>query len=126
MHVPGSGRTSFRTQAAMDAEVFIFDHDAPCLWQVFRNIKILLEVFGRGRQSRSEVSFVSVGGDRQAIYGTYVNTSVAVDTKICREYSLDIAIEAALYFRNRLLDSESELNLNIQLLETLLEIDVRH
>ena len=51
LHVPGGRGTSLRTQAAVDAKIFIFHHDARCLRQRRRSIKILIEIVRRRRQA---------------------------------------------------------------------------
>ena len=73
-----------------------------------------------------QIFFFAVFGDRQAIDRADVETGIAFDAQIGREYGLHVAIQAALDFLDRLLDRKPEFDFDIEFLEALLEVDVRH
>ena len=77
-------------------------------------------------QPLRELCLGAVRRNRQAVDGTNVDAGVALDAKGCREHRLQVAVQAALDLRRDLLGAEAELDLDVELLETLLEIDVRH
>src|SRR6187402_883393 len=45
LHVPGRGRTALGAQAAVHAQVFVFDHDAPGMFQRTGYVQGLSDVF---------------------------------------------------------------------------------
>ena len=111
----------------MQADVFVFHHDALCLRQRCRDVQILGHIFRRRRQSRPKLS-LRLGNrrDRQAIHRTDVHAGVALDTQRGREVRLDIAIETALHFGGRLLRGVAQLHLFADTGKSLHEFGMRH
>src|SRR5690606_14256993 len=110
-HVPGSGRTSLRAQAAMEADILVLDHD-PAGRQRVRDIEILLGI-QRGRaQAGPEVFLGAVGDEADAVGRADVGAGVAFDAGRSREHGLDVAVQAALRLVPGGLDVEAEFDLD--------------
>src|SRR5687767_673705 len=66
LHVPGAGRAALGAQAAMQADVFVLDHDAHGL-QRAGEVKVLREVQGGRVQAGTKILFVPVGSKGNAV-----------------------------------------------------------
>src|ERR1700676_2175038 len=126
LHVPGRRRAAFRAQTAMHTDVLILDHDPRRLRQRRRDEQRLREIGGRRRQAGAQLRLRAVLRDGEAIDRTNVDAGIALDAELRREYGLDIAIQAALNLESRLFGRESELHLDVDLLEALDEAHMRH
>src|SRR5207302_3271068 len=125
-HVPGSGGTTLGAKAAMDTEVLVLEHEALRLRQRTRGENVLLLVQRGHGQSLPERRLLSVLGDGEALQRADVDASVTLDAEPVGEDRFDVAVQAPLDFSRRLLRREAELDLDVEALESLDEVDVRH
>src|SRR6187399_1622444 len=96
LHVPGRGRAALGAQAAVHAQVFVFDHDAAGMFQRRRYVQGLSDIL-RGRlEPSAQIGFLTIRRDGQAIHRADVDARVALDAQLGLEHRLHIAIEAAL------------------------------
>ncbi|VUX55969.1 protein of unknown function, partial [uncultured Woeseiaceae bacterium] len=102
----------------MHTEIFVLDHYAARLRQVFRYVQRLILVLGRRRQPGSQLIFLPIRGDRQAVDRADIDARIAFYAETCRKHRLDIAIQATLNFLYRLFEGKPELNLDIELFES--------
>ena len=100
LHVPRRGWTAFGAQAAMQAKVLVFGHDAAGLDR-FRHIDRLGKVGRRRARASRAARPPRVRHERDAIGRTNVDTGVALDARRGRENRLHIAIEATLRLGDR-------------------------
>ena len=107
LHVPGRGGAAFGAQAAVDAEVFVLEHEAAGLRQRSGGVERLVEIDGRRGEALAQIVFVAVARDGQAQQRTDVDAGVALDALGRGEDGLDVAIEAALHFARGLLGVEA-------------------
>src|SRR6478735_8620197 len=77
LHVPGRGRATLGAQAAVHTQVFVFDHDAPGMFQRTGYVQGLSDVLGRRLEPRTKIFFLAVRRDRQAIHRTDIDAGVA-------------------------------------------------
>src|SRR5262249_51220273 len=84
-HVPGSGRAALGAQAAMQATVLIFDHDAPGLQRI-ADIEVLVEVEGGGHQATAQFFFAAVVGEGDAVHRADIDAGVAFDAQLAGEH----------------------------------------
>src|SRR6202049_3437733 len=110
----------------MHTDVLVLDHDPRRLRQRRRDIQRLREVGGRRRQAAAPLRPRAVLRDGEAIDRTNVDAGIALDAELRREYRLHVAIQAALNLESRLFGRESELHLDVDLLEALDEAHMRH
>ena len=94
--------------------------------QGVRNIQGLLGIQCRGLEPRAYLVLFAIRCDRQATYRTDVDTGIALDTQVFGKYGLDITIQAALDFLDRLLGRKTELYLDVEFLEAFLQANVRN
>jgi len=126
LHIPCAGRASLGAKAAMYAKIFIFNHHASGLRQATGYEEILFVVLGRSRQAGPQIEFVAILGDSEAVDRANIEAGITLNAKFGSKFSLDVAIQAALDFLDRLLNREAQFDFDVELLESLLEIDVRH
>ena len=118
-HIPGSGGTTLGTQAAVQAKVFILDHDATGLLQRFRNKQRLILVPPWSLECTQYIYPFTVGCHGQALSGTDIQAGIAFDTQRVKEHGLDITIQTALDLSLNLVDGKTQLNLGGEVLESL-------
>src|SRR5580704_13011594 len=126
LHVPRRGRAALGAQAAVHAQVLVLHHHAPGLRQAGRHVQELGEVLRRGLETRAQVGLGTVVSNGEAVDRADVDAGVALDAQLRAEHGLHVAVEAALHLLLHLLGGEAELHLDVELLEALLERDVRH
>src|SRR5271155_2354637 len=124
-HVPGSGRAALGAQATMQADILVLGHDAPGLQRI-ADIEVLLEVERRGHQPATQVFFVAVFGEGDAIHRADVDAGVAFDAQLAGKDGLHVAIEAAFGFEERELVVIAELDLDPNVLQRDRRIPERH
>src|SRR3984893_17717520 len=110
----------------MHTDVLVLDHDPRRLRQRRRDIQRLREIGGRRRQAGAQLRLRAVLRDGEAIDRANVDAGIALDAELRREYRLHVAIQAALNLESRLFGRESELHLDVDLLEALDEPHMRH
>src|SRR5215831_9698104 len=126
LHVPGRGRAALGAQSAVHAQVLVLHHHPRGLRQRRRYVQRLAEVL-RGRlEAGTQLGLLTVMRDGETVDRADIDTGVALDTELRGEHRLHVAVETALHFLLHLLRGEAELNLDVELLETLLERHVRH
>src|SRR6202790_5597921 len=103
----------------MHTDVLVLDHDPRRLRQRRRDEQRLLEIGGRRRQAGAQLRLRAVLVDGEAIDRTNGDAGIALDAELRREYRLHVAIQAALNLESRLFGRESELHLDVDLLEAL-------
>ena len=81
----------------MQAHIFVLDHDIAGL-ELVGDVKVLREILGRRLQPRTQIGFLAVLREGDAIHRADVDAGVAFDAKIAREDRLHVAIQAALRF----------------------------
>ena len=82
----------------MNAQVFVLDHDPTGLGKRLRHVQRLLEILRRRRQALTQILFLAVLRDRQAVDRADVDARVALDAQLRGEHGLDVAVQAALDF----------------------------
>src|SRR5262249_22256522 len=112
--------------AAVDAQIFVFDHQALRLRERPRREERLLRVRRRRAQALPDVALLAVRRDGEARERAHVDAGVALDAQRVGEDGLNVAIEAALDLARDLLGGEAQLHLDVELPETLRELDVAH
>src|SRR5262249_50627873 len=109
----------------MQADVFVFDHDAPGLQRI-PDIEVLLLVEGGGHQAAAQILLATVFGESDAIHRTDVDTSIAFDAQRAGEHGLYVAIETALSLEVAELLVKPQLNLDLDVLKRDRGIPERH
>jgi hypothetical protein len=79
LHVPRRRGAAFRAQAAVDAEVFVLEHEAAGLRQRFRSIERLIRIDGRRGKARAQIFFGRVARDGEAGERADIDAGVAFD-----------------------------------------------
>src|SRR6516165_4785499 len=100
----------------MQANVLVFDHDAPGLQRI-ADIEVLLAIEGRGHQAVAQLLLGAVIGEGDAIHRTDVDTGIALDAQRPGKHRLDIAIEATLGLEVAELFVETDLDLDPDILQ---------
>jgi len=111
LHVPGGGGAAFGTEAAVEADVFVFDHDAFCLHERLGDVEVLGEIERRDFGALAKIALFAVGREGDAARRADVDACVALDALRSVEDGLHVAVEAAFGFlvtRERI---EAELDL---------------
>ena len=119
-HVPGIGGAPFGTQAAVQAKVLVLHHD-PASLQAVGHIEQLFEVRSRGLEPRAQVRCHAVFGESDAVGGTDIHATVALDTGLRREHGSHIAIQAPCCFIAGFLHVEAQLELQLDILQRQLQ-----
>src|SRR5580658_4785756 len=125
LHVPGSSRATFGAQPAMQADVFVLGHDTAGLEQA-GDIDVLREILRRRLQSLTQIDFLAIGREGDAIHRADVDAGVALDTELIGEDGLGIAIETALRLFEGELGIEPQLDLGADVAESQRQFLVRH
>ena len=113
LHVPGTGRTTLGTHAAMQTDVLVLDHHSTS-FQRIGNQQGLVGILRRRFETHPQISFFTIRGKGDAFGWTDINAGVALDTDLGREYGLDIAVEATLRFGTRHQRIEAKLKLKLE------------
>src|SRR2546421_10498620 len=117
LHIPGAGRAAFGAQSTMQAKVFVLGHDASGL-QRLGDIEILrIGMGGRRGQPPAQLGFRAVLREGDAVHRTDIDASIALDAFGPFEDGLHVAVQATLGFHERLLDVETELDLDFDILQ---------
>src|ERR1700691_499705 len=87
LHIPGSGRTALGTQAAMQADILVLEHDAPDL-QLVGNIEVLASIHCRRVEPASHLFLRTVIGEGDAIHRADIDAGIALDAERRCEYRL--------------------------------------
>src|ERR1700742_4019823 len=93
LHIPGRGWAALGAESAMDTQVFVLDHDPTGLREACGNHQGLCQVFGGSLEPRTQIGLLAVLSDGEAIHRADVDTGVALDTQLCAEHRLHIAVQ---------------------------------
>ena len=96
LHVPGGGGAAFGAEAAVEADVFVFGHDAERLRDGFGDVEVLREVEGRNLSVLAKLGFGLVGRERDAARRADVHARVALDAFRSVKDRLHVAVETPL------------------------------
>src|SRR3954451_11760317 len=97
LHVPRAGGTAFGAKPAMQADVFVLDHDTAGFESV-GDIESLIRM-RRGRlETVTQVTFLAILRKGDAVHRADIDASIAFDAQWRGEYRLDVAIQATLRF----------------------------
>lgn len=91
LHVPGGGGAAFGAEAAVEADVFVFDHDAAG-FEAVGDVEVLREIERRDLCALSEVALFAVRSERDAARRADIDTGVALDAFRRVKDGLDIAV----------------------------------
>ena len=81
----------------MEANILVLHHHATRFHRR-GHVQRLFEIGRRRHQSRSQIGFVTIDRERDAIHRTDIDACVAFDAELVRENSLHVAVEATLRF----------------------------
>ena len=126
LHIPGRRRAALGAEPAVHADVLVLHHHAARVLERFADIERLRDVLRWRLEPRSQIGLLAVWRHGQAIDRADIDASVALDAELGVEHRLHIAIETALHLGGGLLGGEAELDLDVDVLEALLERDMRH
>src|SRR6185436_15626193 len=98
LHVPGRRRTALGTQAAMHAQVLVFDHHPCRVFQRRGYVQGLSDILRRRLEPGTQFGLFTVVCDGEAVYRTDVDAGVALDAQLGLEHGLHVAVEATLHF----------------------------
>ena len=111
LHIPGTRRATFSTQAAVQTHILVFHHHTT-RFQIGRHVKVLCELKGRSAQTRSEVLLFTVLCKGDAIRWADVSTGIAFDTSLGIKDCLYVAVQAAAGFFEGSCRVKAALNFN--------------
>ena len=100
----------------MQAEVFVLGHDAAGL-QIARDVKVLAEIGGGGAEPRTQLGFLAIVGEGNAVHRADIGAGVAFDAQARRKDRLDVAVQAALRFLEADREIEPQFDLGLDVLQ---------
>lgn len=109
----------------MQADILVLHHHAPGL-EVAGHIEILVRMQRGCFQALTEIAFLAVVREGDAIHRTDVDAGIALDAERGREHGLDVAVQAAMSFAQRQLDVIAELDLGADVLQRDHLVAMRH
>jgi hypothetical protein len=97
LHVPGGGGAAFGAEAAVEADVFVLDHDAAGL-EAVGDVDVLRNIQGGYFCAAAKVGFLTIRDKADAACRADVHARVAFYAFRRRENRLHVAIQTAFRF----------------------------